>query len=209
MISAPVLCALCALASAPGVRDDDGVYGRLDADWTLVVGAGGSIAAGRDRRFLSTELRARYLESAGVVLSYDEADAFSKNSAPGTFRRGFLAGVEIRPLFPARFLQGIELNRRFVDLVLDSVGFELGAYFSAVRGADVQSPGLSLGFGIEVPLAGSVSGPWLRLATAVRWPSTVLENDDRSARMTLFTLGLAWHQAVELHTADAGDRHVR
>jgi hypothetical protein len=187
----------------------DGAYGRLEGDVTLVAGVGGEVVA-TPRRWLGTaELRARYLDAAGVVVSYQEGDAFGRATSYGELRRGFGAGVEIRPLFPVRFLKNFETGGGFADLVLDSFGLEMQAWWSAQEGSAVSRPGLSLGLGVEVPFAPHATGVWLRISPQVRWTAPRLEGDPvEGSRMFVLSIGLAWHQVVDAHIVDAGDRRV-
>ena len=106
-------------------------------------------------------------------------------------------------------LKAMERGPALADLVLDSVGLEVGAFFGALDGSPAERAGLHLGLGVEVPLAARASGPWLRLGGALRWTAPRLEGqDDRGTRFLLFTLGVAWHQVVGAHLVDAGDRSV-
>ncbi len=212
---AALACAAAALLSAlSGPRaarasTGDGAYGRLDGDLDLSIGLAGGVLLGQKRPVASVDARVRYFESAGFVVQYEETDALAKATAPGDYKRGFLAAVELRPLFPIRFLKAKESGHAFPDLVLDSLGLEVGAWWSAVEGPSTQRPGLHLGLGLELPLAARASGPWLRVGGALRWSAPRLDGQsDPGTRVALLTLGLAWHGMVGAHVVDAGDRRV-
>ncbi len=207
--SACAAAAVLAVTGATAASQGDGAYGRLDGDLELGVGVAGGVIASERRPVVAVEARARYLQSAGVVLQYEEADAFARAQTLGDYRRGFVAAVELRPLFPIRFLKAMERGPALADLVLDSVGLEVGTFFGALDGSPAARAGLHLGLGVEVPLAARASGPWLRLGGALRWTAPRLEGqEDRGTRFLLLTVGLAWHQMVGAHLVDVGDRSV-
>ena len=68
-------------------------------------------------------------------------------------------GVELRPLFIGRWLRGLEFGVPHLDLALDSLGLELGAFFAEPQGAARSRPGLQAGLGLEVPFFPTASGP--------------------------------------------------
>src|SRR5271165_4307241 len=102
----------------------DSSYGRVDGDVALVGGAG-AVATGRGVR-AEVELRLRYLESAGVYVTYEDAVAVGSAADP---QRVLCTGLELRPLFLLRWLRGNETQRARLDLALDSIGLEMGATF--------------------------------------------------------------------------------
>lgn len=142
--------ALALLALAPAAasaqRDGDGVYGRLDGDLTLSAGLmGGAVVDDRVHPAwtgsVSLELRARILDSGGIF-------ATGEWRPEGDSRA--IVGVDLRPLFLPRFLLGWETGSQWVDLLVDSIGLDLGAAMGPFdRDAGV---GLALGFGVDVPL---------------------------------------------------------
>lgn len=198
-------------AAAPRARAQaaaDPTYGRMEGDLTLVAGAGGVVAARGPR--VEGELRIRYLESAGVFASYEDGAIVSSAAEP---QRVLALGFEVRPLFLYRWLRGKEVRRAAFDLVLDSFGLELGAAFAQPAGEGFASrAGVQLGLGVEFPLAGQASGPWIGIHGGVRWSDAALASgeaptaDDRSGFLA-FTL--AWHQVVLAHVVDPGDRPPR
>ena len=155
--------ALAALFAGPApacAQDGDGVYGRLDRDLALSAGVlGGAVTADRVHPAWTgaalVELRARILDSGGLFVAGEwrpEGDS------------RVTIGVDIRPLFLPRFLLGCMTRVRWVDLLIDSVGLDLGA---AIGPFDAQAGvGLAIGFGVDVPLFlpdESSTGVFLRL----------------------------------------------
>jgi hypothetical protein len=197
-------CFLCASpdARAAGVEPS---YGRVEGDMTLVAGAGVALASGGPRA--AGELRARYLETAGIFGTYEDGAIVGSSAAP---RRVVAAGLELRPLFLYRWLQGHETRRAWLDLTVDSIGLELGLVWQEPQGAAfASSPGFELGLGLEVPLLLDATGLWLAFHGGLRWSDETLASglvatpDEREAYVSIT---LAWHQVVELHIVDVGDR---
>ncbi|MGZ3416775.1 MAG: hypothetical protein ACXVEE_02860 [Polyangiales bacterium] len=196
------------VTSAAHAAEGDGAYGRTDGDASFVVGVDGGTLGGR--KLVGGDLRLRYLDTAGVAVGYEELDAFNKAQTEGEFRRDFRAGVELRPLFPARFLKAHEIGNSFVDLVIDSVGLDIGAIWIVRAFKDVPRPGMYVGLALEVPLASRANGPWVRLAGSFRWTASRLEGeDDPNGRVFAFTVGLAWHQLFGAHLVDRRDSHIQ
>ncbi len=116
-------------------------YGRLATETTLTLGLGAGAQLTENQSFLSlVDLRWRYLESVGVVLN-------PELRASGDV--AFHLGIEVRPLFWWRFLQGRQVGTRFVDEWIDSIGFEMGA--SYIREDSASKPGWMLGLGCDLP----------------------------------------------------------
>jgi hypothetical protein len=134
----------------------DGVYGRLNHDTILSYGAGFALGFDASQTF-AADLRARYLDSAGVVV----APEIRTNGEPA-----IAIAVEIRPLFLGKFLTGNYSGRSWVDLTVDSIGVEVGSWFGPLdEGAGVA---FLAGGGLDLPLgADGSSGLWLRLGA--RW----------------------------------------
>ncbi len=120
-------------------------YGRLNRPYTLSVGAGGGATLSNSPSLLALlDVRFRYVESIGVILS------------PGVRANGDLAlhlGIEFRPLFWWRFLQNKHTGSSFSDLWLDSIGIEAGA--SYIHRSASSKPGWMLGLGSDLPLGGA------------------------------------------------------
>jgi hypothetical protein len=190
---------------APGQDSAEPTYGRVSGDISLVAGAGGTIGPRGARA--EGELRVRYLDAAGVFATYEDAVLASASSQPGRVISG---GVELRPLFLYRWLRGLETQRGQLDLAIDSVGLELGAFLStpSTDSADFWA-GLQLGLGIEVPLEPRATGVWVGLHGGVRWDDQALATAtvggpmDRAAYLTMT---LAWHHVVTTHIVDLSDQ---
>jgi hypothetical protein len=183
-------------------------YGRLEGDLTLVAGLGGVVAPRGPRA--EGELRLRYLESAGVFVGYEDGAVLGSVAEP---QRVLATGIEVRPLFFFRWFRGHETRRAYFDLVLDSIGLEVGAAFAQPAGDGFASrAGVQAGLGLEFPVAARATGLWIGLHGGVRWGDTALASgstvdaDDRSA---FLTITLAWHQVVLAHVVDLGDRAPR
>ncbi len=161
MLRALVAFALATLgAAAASAQDGDGVYGRLDTFAIFSVAAGGGVAlgdaAGEPRGLATLEARFRMLDSAGLVLAGElRPDASSR----------VLLAADLRPVFLLRFLLGNESGDAWLDLLVDSLGLELGvAVVPLERGTGV---GLALGAGLEIPIwlpARTSEGVFVRLA---------------------------------------------
>jgi hypothetical protein len=186
----------------------DTSYGRIDGDVGLVFGAGLVVAPRGPRA--ETEIRVRYLESAGLFTTYEDASLLDSASEP---RRALIMGLEVRPLFLFRWLRGHESGLARVDLALDSIGFELGAILQQPTGTDFASQrGMEAGLGIELPILERATGPWIGLRGALRWSDTVLGSgvvENAADRQATLIVTVAWHQILSTHVVDVGDRAVR
>ena len=204
---APIACASIVFVATNAIAaGEDGSFGRLEGDVTFVGGVAGGVVADSGRGLGHVELRARYLQAAGIFFAYEEADALSAATDHGVLRRAFLGGVEFRPLFPVRFLRHAEQGRAFGNLVLDSLGLDLGPVFSVREGMSTSRPGLYAGLGVEIPVGSEETGLWVRLSTTLRWSPERLDGDvDPGGRSVVFLFGLAWHQVAATHVVDAGD----
>jgi hypothetical protein len=197
-----------ALAAPARARadDTDGMYGRVDGDIELRAHAGVAFASGGPG--LAASLAAVYLSSAGVYVHYTDALGASGPQVA----RSFAGGVHFAPLFVIRGFSDREHGPAFVDLLIDSFAFELGAVWSAPRAMSwSDTPGLEAALGLGAPLIAKASGPWLGLRAALRWrpqdfvppgPPGIV---DRGAVLSL-TLG--WHQVLRTHLVDPRDRVV-
>jgi hypothetical protein len=183
----------------------DPSYGRIDGDMSVVVGLGATIAPRGPRA--AADLRFRYLDTAGVFTTYEDASIFGSDSDP---KRVLAFGIELRPLFLYRWLKNKELGSPRLDLALDSLGFEIGPYFSQPVGAAFGAkPGLQVGLGLELPVLKQASGPWIGLHAGMRWSDAALGGEvlegpvDRAA---FFSITVAWHQFFGAHAVDVGDK---
>jgi hypothetical protein len=206
-----IACLACAplVAFAGAARADepaspstkpDTTYGRIDGYVELVVGAGAVFGPGSPRAAL--DFRARYLQTAGLFLTYEDGATFGSSAETA---RVIAGGVEIRPLFVARWLEGHEWGSPRADLLLDSFGLELGGYFAQPHGGSFgDQPGLQAGLGLEIPVFARASGPWVGVHGGVRWSDTGLSGATQSGatdRAMYLSITLSWHQVV-------GDREV-
>jgi hypothetical protein len=141
---ASLVCAGAFFASsAASSAAADVTHGRLAGDLTLEAGLGGGLAfEGLNVLGAGTlELRTRYLDMAGVVLGGE--------LRPEGASRVWL-GVDVRPLFLGRFLLGATTGDRWLDVLLDSIGLDLGV---ALVPLDARiGAALAVGFGFDVPI---------------------------------------------------------
>jgi hypothetical protein len=191
------------LARADGAAE--ATYGRVAGDVTLVGAVGGAIASGGPR--LEGELRIRYLESAGLFATYEDGSLAGASADP---QRVLAGGLELRPVFLARWLKGHETERPLLDLTVDSIGLELGAtVLQPARASFGARSGLEVGLGVEVPLGTEADGLWIGLHGGVRWSDAALASgrvNGASDREGYLALSIAWHKVVETHIVDVSDR---
>jgi hypothetical protein len=212
-LAARIACgaALAGVAAGPGVAwaaDPDPTYGRINGDLTAAFGLGATVASQGVRA--EAELRLRYLETAGAFVAYEDGGIIGSGADPVRVLAG---GVELRPLFLFRWLRGHEVERATLDLVVDSVGLELGAIAVAPpAGASAWRSGLQAGLGLELPALARANGPWLGLHAGMRWSGDALATGavpvagDHSA---FVAITLAWHQLFASHIVDLGDEAPR
>jgi hypothetical protein len=204
--SALLLASVALLGFPARAAAGDGVYGRLDGDLDLSAAAGAAITA--QTPVFVARAAVTYVAMAGVFAGY--ADAFGQSDA--TIDRSIVAGVTLKPVFWARFANAAELGNARLDLFIDSLVLELGAFWAAPHGRTLApEPGLEMAAGLGFPLFASANGPFLEVRAALR-----LGKDDRDGvaanlveRGAMLSLTLAWHQVVPVHIVDAGDRLLR
>lgn len=159
----------------------DGVYGRFDGSLTLGASLGAELEDGEPRG--AVKVSAHYLWTAGVYARY--SDAFGSNDERPV--RVVSLGIDARPVFLPRFARDLEHGPALLDLTLDSVSLNAGAYFAQpVRGAFGDERGFEAGVGFGVPLLAQAQGLWLEARAERRFA-------DRGANAWLFTLSLAYH----------------
>ncbi len=185
-------------------RDDaarDPTHGRIEGDATLVVAAGATFGP-RDPR-PTVGARMRYLSSAGIFAAYEDGSLFGGRAEPA---RVISVGGEWRPLFLGRWFLGKESGVGRVDLALDAVGLEVGAYVAQPQGRALESaPGLQLGVVLGVPLLPRASGPWISARGGLRVGPSALEGAPPRGpadRALYLSLELAWETVVLLHLVD-------
>lgn len=183
----------------------DASHGRFDGDLAVAIAAGPTVGprglrAGGDVRF-------RYLSTAGLFASYEDGPLVGSQTAEP--RRALAFGVELRPLFLARWATGRELGIARLDLLIDSLGLELGAVFAQPDGARFGArPGLQLGLGLELPFFARASGPFLALHGGCRWSDPALSGGPitgPSDRALYLTIAIGWQQLFGGHVVDIGD----
>jgi hypothetical protein len=195
--------------TAPARAEDqtEASYGRVEGDIAFAMGAG-VVAAPRGGRG-EVELRARYLDSAGIFATYEDGRLFGSAAEPGRVLSG---GLELRPLFLYRWLQGQEMEAARWDLLIDSFGLELGATLSEPSGQGLTQAGLQAGIGVEFPILLRASGPWVGIHGGVRWSDVALSYgqaataDDRGLYLAVT---LSWHAVVLTHLVDWRDEPRR
>jgi hypothetical protein len=193
------------LAAAPArAGGSDGLYGRFDGDLELRVHAGAAFAAGGPA--LSASVAALYLSSAGIYAHY--TDALGSDAPLVT--RSVSGGVHLQPFFLARYAFDAERGPAFLDLLVDSLALELGAYWSAPRQSPWdEHPGLEVALDIALPFLPRATGPFLGVRGALRWrPVDFVAGapGDAIDRGAMLSITLGWHQVVLSHLVDAGDR---
>jgi hypothetical protein len=185
-------------------RGGDASHGRFDGDVALAGGLGMTVGPRGPRA--AGDLRFRYLSTAGLFGSYEDGPLVGSSSEP---RRVLAAGIELRPLFLARWATGSEVGIPRVDLLIDSIALELGAVFVQPEGARFGArPGLQAGFGLELPFFATASGPFLALHGGVRWSDAALSGgplEGPSDRAVYLTLAVGWQQLFGGHVVDFGD----
>ena len=151
---------LTLLAPAVASAQEHGAYGRLQGDLTLEGAVGGGVTFAGDALDAvsgagAAELRARYLDMAGLMAGVE--------IRPEGASRGLLM-ADLRPLFFGRFILGATFGDRYWDVLLDSIGIDLGLAVTPLEeGAGVA---FAIGFGVDVPLVffdAGISGISLRL----------------------------------------------
>jgi len=148
MRAALALALLVSLVPAGASAQGDGAYGRLEGDLVLDLALGGGAAFVEDptlgqqvRGAVTLDLRARYLDSAGLHAALEWRPE-------GASR--VILGVDLRPLFLPRFFLGAVTRDRYWDLLIDSIGVDLGVALAPLD--DAIGVALAVGFGLDVPL---------------------------------------------------------
>ena len=166
------------LLTAPALaQSGDGTYGRIRGDLALSVEAlGGVSSAGAWAPAGSVAVRARALDMVGLALGYDRAF--------GDGRYDFAhASVDFRPLFFARWAYDLERGPRWVDLMLDSLGLEVGVAWLRPGASDGGGASFVLGGGVDLPLWVGERSLWsfrigARWLSAKRWDTQGPGRDD-------------------------------
>jgi hypothetical protein len=209
--AAAAAAALALVAAAPSparAAEDDGVYGRFDGDLELHAGAGVAIADGGP--MLAAHLDALYLSTAGIYGRYTDA----LGTKGPSIERSIAAGLTIQPLFLGRYAKNMEQGPARLDLFLDSIALDLGAFWHGPRQGDFAVyPGLEVALGLSLPILAQADGPVVTIRGALRWRAADLSaagaEGDLIERGAHLAITLAWHQIVRTHLVDAGDRLKR
>jgi hypothetical protein len=136
------VCLVLGLAQPANAQDGDGAYERWDSYVTVELTAG-ALASTRDGQWRIgpvAELRTRILDAAGPFVAF-QWDAAGEGTV--------VAGIELRPLWPALFLLDASIGNEWLDLFVQSLSVELGAAFLPL-GAD--DPGLAFAWGAAIDL---------------------------------------------------------
>lgn len=198
------------LGSAPtsALAADDGVYGRFDGDVELHLGAGVAVAGGGP--MLAAHLEALYLSTAGIYARYTDA----LGSEGPSVERSIAAGLALQPLFLGRYAKNMEQGPARLDLLLDSIAIDVGAFWHAPKDMPFETyPGLEVGLGLSLPILAQADGPVVTVRGALRWRAADLSaataTGDIIDRGAHLAITLAWHQIIRAHIVDAGDRLQR
>lgn len=145
----------------------DGMYGRLERDLVLsgeLLGGAAQVGGGEWAPAGEVTLRARYLDMAGVMLGYRRGFGESRDDA-------LLLGVDLRPAFFARINYDFQRGPRWLDLMLDSIGVELGAAWVRPGEDHARGGGVAgfVGTGVELPLHWRDGAGAVMLRLAARW----------------------------------------
>lgn len=183
----------------------DGSHGRVDGDLAIEAGVGAGFGPRSPRGV--ADLRFRYLSMAGVFGTYEDGPLFGSRAEP---KRALATGLELRPLFLAKWFTGRYSGNPYLDLAIDSIGLELGAVFVQPEGARFGAkPGLQAGLAFEVPVFPSASGPFIAVHAGARWSDAALSGGPLSGpadRALYLNVVLAWQQVFGAHVVDMGDR---
>ena len=180
----------------------DTSYGRVDADSAIAFSAGAAIDVRGVRG--SVDLRYRYLHTAGIFVTYEEG--FGAGAEP--LRVG-LAGLELRPFFLGRYLQGYELGVPRLDLLIDSIALELGGFVGQPAGRGFgDAAGLAFGVAAEFPFLAKTNGPFLAVRASLRWSREALSAADATTvdvEAFVVTVAIGWQINFGAHMVDLGD----
>lgn len=189
------------LASRVARADEtDGVYGRLRADTVLSIEASGGLAltVTGPRGALLATARARALDTAGLFVSYGYAFGTTRYDA-------LAAGVELRPMMLGRIFSDLEHGPHWLDLLIDSIGIEMGLAW--LRPGESWRAGSGLGFvlgsGAELPLRwhdgnGLMARLGVRWVHAASWDAQNPGEGPSSGESLFVTLGLSGRAMVRI-----------
>jgi hypothetical protein len=203
LVASAALAAALLSAGRARAQEPDGLYGRFDGDLDLRAHAGVALAGGGPA--MAAQLSLVYLATAGVYAHYTDA----LGSGAPFVARSLAAGLHISPLFLARYASGRERGPAFVDLAIDSLAFEMGAFWAAPNRSEWdEHPGLEVALDAGLPLFAHATGLFLGVRGALRWrPSDFIAGapGGLADRGAVLSLTLGWHQVLRTHLVDAGD----
>lgn len=180
----------------------DNLFGRFDGDVAFQVGANGHIeeGAGTPQGGLGLDLRALYLASAGV---FAQCGLKPANAQPLQEQLWCTWGVDLRPLFMARFFLNKESGDPFWDLLLDSFSMELGIRYDS----GWHHPHLHGGLAIQLP--------WMALFTqkaeglSTRFSTYMIHNGEPQRTQWGVSLGIVWTAFVQTGLVNTEHLHER
>lgn len=166
-VAVATLACLCLAPRAARAQRVDGFYGRLDKDLVLSAEVVGGTVRGGDGAWRfggDVTVRARYLQMLGVALGYLRAFGGGREDA-------LWLGVDFRPSFFARVNYNMQQGPRWLDLMLDSIGVEIGAAWIRPGGPFGAGSGFGgvVGTGVELPLHWRDGGEAVMLRLGARW----------------------------------------
>ena len=186
-------------------RARDASDGRFDGDIGVALGVGATFGPRAPRA--AVDARVRYLSTAGLFATYEDGPLLGGSAEPA---RALAFGLELRPLFLARWGTGTELGVPRLDLALDSLGLELGAVFSQPAGARFGArAGLEAGLGLELPILPRASGPLVGLHAGARWSEAALSGgplDGPADRALYLAVLVGWQALFGSPVIDFDDR---
>jgi hypothetical protein len=202
-------CILFAIAvtTTPVFAQSDGAYGRLEGDVLVTAGVGAALAQGGPS--FAARGSALYLDTGGVYVLY--TDAFGAGGP--AVARSVACGLSLKPLFLARYASNLERGPARLDLLIDSIGIDLGTFWHAPAGMGLMSrPGLEIGLGVDVPILGRATGPYIEARGALRWREEDLDGHAKApilSRGALLSIAIAWHHVIGAGVVDLGDESRR
>lgn len=198
-----IAAAVLAIGGVEGARaeETDGAYGRLDGDLLLQFGAGAAL--GLEAPYLALDAHALYLSSAGGYFRY--AEAFGQDRA--LYRRSFATGLELRPLFLARYARNWAQGPARLDLFVDSFTIDFGVAWQEDRKIGFKEiPAFEIGLGMEFPLLETATGPFIGALGVFRFDD-LADRDERDIleQGSMVILTFSWHQIVKTGLVDFND----
>jgi hypothetical protein len=179
---------------SPSVDEDressigDGVYGRFDGDVDLGLHGGAQVAG---NVAAAAGLTAHYFFMAGVFGRYTDG----LGNDDWRLSRTISFGVDLRPAFVPRWGLDLGTGVAMIDLVVDSISLELGAYFADASGSFGDERGFEGSLGLGIPFMGMAEGPWLDARGIMRWRDP--DSASVSADAALL-VALSWHWLIAL-----------